>query len=693
MNRVQHRAASSVKLMASNDIRVAIIAMLIVIIAEVGLFNANHWNSLSYPQSTEVVPEFGSSLQVHDDGTVVLGEDSANNYLLLSDLNTHVGSVTLQLNKLDLDDSQVNEIAVQLVAQDAGNVNGVTLNATKVSTIGSGTSRIHVHLSGDSNWIKVMLLDAPETHVQIQRVAVNDRAPFHVSKFRVAAEIVVAALIVLFRPRSWVWKERWNATGARVRILLTGIGVVNLMVLVISMIPRQWWNPVNYSSLQWTLSIYQDQTLSFLDGHPWLMEQPPSELAAVPNPYDPTVFQQIPGALYDHAYYDGHYWSYYGLLPVMVFFLPIKVLTGYLAPTWICVFMSMALLIPASFWLIRGLLRRYASDASLGVEALSMLLFPVASLAAMLGADGRTYALPNAMGMLLVVCGFASWLSAMRDDGSLRTGWLACGSLAMGLTVGVRPSMALAAVLALPMFWPWLRRRIVKPVHWIAMLVPAVVAAVPWLAWNRIRFGSFLDFGEKYNLTAVDMAHQAGGVFRLPIAVADLLLQPIPMHFQWPFLFTNNSGDTLYQGQIASFGVNGGYFSFVPVVWCGLVGALILRSGSRRDDGPARMVMWSALGVCAALFVSDVIIGGINPRYSADWAWLMAMVTIYGLANIDSRMRDARTDVLSCYRTVLLVLALVSLALVYWSCLCSTEGVRASSLIFQWQLRNIVLPG
>ncbi|WP_019217529.1 hypothetical protein [Legionella tunisiensis] len=74
-------------------------------------------------------------------------------------------------------------------------------------------------------------------------------------------------------------------------------------------------------------SLYQYLTESFLSGHLNLLVSPSPELLQLADPYDP--IQNSHFRLHDASLYKGKYYLYFGPLPVVVFYLPFKLLTGY----------------------------------------------------------------------------------------------------------------------------------------------------------------------------------------------------------------------------------------------------------------------------------------------------------------------------------------------------------------------------
>ncbi|MFT7794713.1 UNVERIFIED_CONTAM: hypothetical protein ODY05_16615, partial [Salmonella enterica subsp. enterica serovar Enteritidis] len=83
---------------------------------------------------------------------------------------------------------------------------------------------------------------------------------------------------------------------------------------------------------------YADLARAMADGHLYLDEEPPQWLQEMEDPYDKGArdeAQKQSGEpyLFDVAYYDGHYYVYFGVVPVVLFYLPFYLLTGANFPT------------------------------------------------------------------------------------------------------------------------------------------------------------------------------------------------------------------------------------------------------------------------------------------------------------------------------------------------------------------------
>lgn len=73
---------------------------------------------------------------------------------------------------------------------------------------------------------------------------------------------------------------------------------------------------------------------AFRAGQLHLPEEPTEGLLSLENPYDWSQRSALGGRiLWDHLLYNGHYYSYYGIAPVFLLFLPYNLLTGFYFPS------------------------------------------------------------------------------------------------------------------------------------------------------------------------------------------------------------------------------------------------------------------------------------------------------------------------------------------------------------------------
>ena len=113
---------------------------------------------------------------------------------------------------------------------------------------------------------------------------------------------------------------------------------------------------------------------SLLNGRLDLMQDPPEELLALDNPYDSTArgAAQV-NSLWDHAYYNGRYYVYFGIVPCLLFQLPFEAVTGIQNLAYPpCMIVMGLLFLLASFGAVHQVVRRWFSQASSAAYLLSV---------------------------------------------------------------------------------------------------------------------------------------------------------------------------------------------------------------------------------------------------------------------------------------------------------------------------------
>lgn len=218
---------------------------------------------------------------------------------------------------------------------------------------------------------------------------------------------------------------------------------------------------------------------------------------------------------HDMSFYHGKFYIYYGITPVLILFLPWRILTGTflteVAGTTLFCFGGFLL---GTVWLL-GLRKRLYPDAAFGWTLLAIALFGFGTPVFKLSANPTFYAVPIAAAFFCLMVALTLTDRAVRAAGQgAVVAWLACASLAYGLAVGARPNYVLGlAVLLLPCAWWWRRRPRDTRRPWIgwriwaAAIAPAAAIGVMLALYNYLRFDNPFDFGMRYSMASADLRH------------------------------------------------------------------------------------------------------------------------------------------------------------------------------------------
>lgn len=364
----------------------------------------------------------------------------------------------------------------------------------------------------------------------------------------------------------------------------------------------------------------------FLKGQTALDVEVSPAMLAVSDPYSPKM--RAGEGLHDASYYKGRYFIYFGVTPVVTIFAPVRLLTGeFVDERFAIVGMAIMGFIFSAATLV-AIRRRHFRRAPVWVVVVAVTALGLATMVPPLLRRPSIWEVPIAAGYgWFMVTLFCVWRSLAAARG--KSLWLAAASLAMGLTVGARPTYLLASVVLLaPLAAEWGRRR-ERSWRWLlgAAFGPILAAGVGLAAYNFARFGSLAEFGQTYQLAGDDLrglklfstAYMAYN-FRIYVLAA-AGLSPY-----FPFITVIDLPPAL-EGQ---FGTEDPYGLVPCLPWVLLASAAWM--GGRENAGRLRRRIWVGVLGLAALATMAIVFcfGGTCGRYMVDFTPALALLAGVG---------------------------------------------------------------
>lgn len=257
---------------------------------------------------------------------------------------------------------------------------------------------------------------------------------------------------------------------------------------------------------------YELMAQSILDGHIDLHYDEEDTLSELENPYDPA---QREGYYYhwDHAYYEGHYYMYFGVAPVFLAFLPYRLLTGEALPTYQATQLFVTVFIAGIFLLFHLLAKRFFKSLPFSVYLSLSVAVSVMSVW-YAAAEPALYCTAITAAIALQVWSLYFFVKAVyvekRENRQILLA--AVGALLGALVFACRPTIALANLLVIPMLVTFIRQRKFRA----KLLGKLALAALPYLLvgaalmlYNYARFENPFEFGQAYQLTVADQTAYA----------------------------------------------------------------------------------------------------------------------------------------------------------------------------------------
>lgn len=595
--------------------------------------------------------------------TTVVGEDAEHVYFRITNnekeieftnLNAEVGSLMVRFPNWQ--NAQALNVKIRFT-DDAHATYFDTTEYTQgvpdvaISTAISNTQYINLNTTGKVKNLKIEFdsygnqdLKFP---IYLDTVILNPSRPFIFNNIRFLGTFLVLMLIYIFRPKSAIYKIL-----IREHDKVSKLGIVAATAIEVMLVATFFFygtnmvgvatNSYNYGnwdgkSIVNTFEVggknaqqYYELAKSISKGKFYLEEEPPNWLKNMSEPYDKGAREEAQKEtgedyLFDVAYYGGHYYVYFGVVPVILFYLPFLLLTGGAFPTAIGVLISVI-----GFMLgITALLHRFAKyhfdKVNLGLFIILQVVLVVCSGILYLIKFPTFYSLPISLGLAFTVWGLYLWLRGRNSNKKCLCYF--AGSTCMALVVGCRPQLALLSFIAFPLFW----RIFISKRHictkqgrkeFICLILPYVIILGLIFAYNYARFGSIFDFGANYNLTVNDMTKRGLNAGRIPPAIFSYFFQTPTLTGTFPYLKTTIF-ETTYIGQTIRESTFGGIFACLPILWVLIFTMPILRLRNRTRKTRTITGVISILTIGGfVIAIADAELAGILQRYFADFSFM-----------------------------------------------------------------------
>jgi len=400
-----------------------------------------------------------------------------------------------------------------------------------------------------------------------------------------------------------------------------------LMVLVIAMLLMLCLEPMGWAPL-WNGEVpghrnqYEKMADAILKGQLHLDIPVEPGILELENPYDPA---QREGLYYqwDHAYYDGHYYMYFGVVPALLVFAPYQLITGRPLTTYHGTQVFAALFIIGLFLMLHYLTRRFFPKLPMAIFFLLGSAMAVMSIWYCV-----SYPAMYCTAIMSAIC-FMIWslyffLRAVFDpETTWKTFFFAgLGSLCGALVFGCRPTIGLANILVLPLVITFFKTRKFSP----KLLLGTVLSALPYavvaagLMWyNNARFDDPFEFGQSYQLTVADQS-QYGNIFS---------------NIQWKPLLENME-DALFRYD--SGPLDYGVFVTFPILLLPIYA--LVRKESRqflRANGLGLVIPVGAVTMLMIVAMGILWTPYLLPRYTMDYIWLLAILLFVAVGALYQR--------------------------------------------------------
>ena len=350
--------------------------------------------------------------------------------------------------------------------------------------------------------------------VVVTKICFDEYFPLIVNPIRLAGLFLLVLLVANFKKViiSSELKDDLSPYQKLEKVILLG-GTLFFVIFIIQALANSSAYFIKYDELYLggtsSNNIYYQQFAAYLKGQLHLDVDVDPRLATLTNPYDPSKRAGMT-VLWDHAFYNGKYYSYYGHAPIYLVMFPIYLVSGY---------------VPSNLFILQfGVLFSIYAFLLVGIQVIKLFVkkcsttFLVLTLIAMVFGSllftnntyeygGMVYRIPYAYAN-----GFLFLTIYLFIKGYNASNWRFIYFIFTGLSlvfiVLSRPLEIIYLFLFVPIIIKMIKESNVEKKQIIIDYVPAIsvvfIGAIFVCIMNYVRFESIFEFGEHYQLTVTD---------------------------------------------------------------------------------------------------------------------------------------------------------------------------------------------
>ncbi len=562
-------------------------------------------------------------------------ENGGQSVLEYKYVNIPVGTLTF-----DVVSDKKSTVNLSVDMSDDTNSAGYRWGAAKASVIMNNrrSETVPCNFSGKVHDIRFVFSTDDNEKVTVKAITANIPVKFHFSLIRFllmnAAGFAVFALVspqLLYRKYSEVQKQ----TDAAAKVITVLIVLLGLFITNMARYRDSGHSIAKDFASEGGNQITQEIVDSFEHGRVDIMTDMNEKLLALDNPYDWSQRNDEVGSYpWDHLLYNGKYYSYYGIAPVITVFLPYHLLTGYYFPSvWaVFIFGMFGTVFLTKFYLCFA--DKFFRNTCASVILAGFVIMQISTGVLLCNISPLFYEIAQTAGFVCVTAGAYFLMSSnVLGGGKIKNWRLAVSGVWLSLGVLSRPTIAVYCLAAMLVVYAGFRKKkslydkklpAVKYYlpYFACALVPYIVIGSVQMWYNYARFGNPLEFGIQYSLTINDFTNSQ---YHTHFAAAGF----------WGFLFQmpvfTETFPFFKAEYIQLFSPQGYYFiatgSALGLIWKALPVAAYGSSlkAFRYSENSSRVlytvIIAAVCVVCPFAVIFSVWESGFAARYCVDFVW------------------------------------------------------------------------
>lgn len=608
-------------------------SIIVCLALEIFVFNFNSAHLISGKYDQQIL-DINSAISQNFDVQSGKNQDNGNFSVEFKGINVPVGTVTI-VAESDKSSSVKADISISDDTHSPSYRNNIA--SAQIIRKYDRSQTVPCNFSGSVHDMKLSFNANDNEIIQISKVEINTPVKFHFSFVRFillfGSVFVIYALTspkMLYRQYSDI-KKIVNA-------------ILSLMTIIFILISLFLTNMNRYKNEEHSIKkdftstngnqITKEIVDAFENGQTNLMIDMNENLIALENPYDWSQRNDIGYYPWDHLLFEGKYYSYYGIAPVLTLFWPYYKITGHYFPSsWaVWLFGVCGIVFLTMFYI--SFINKFFKKSYASLIIIGFMMMQLSSGIFFCFFAANFYEIAQASGFLWVTSGAYFLMSSnVIGEGKISNIRLALSAFCLSMGVLSRPTIAIYCIAALFFIYAGFRKkrslydkkkssvRYYTP-YLLCALVPYAVIGSIQIWYNYARFGNPFDFGIEYSLTINDFTRAEYHTHFATIGFFNYLFAIPSFSESFPFLKADYPKLFSPNGYyfIATTGALGMIYKALPVIAYSK-SAKAYRLSSNSDKKLYTMLIAIVCIICPFIVIFTIWESGFATRYCVDFAW------------------------------------------------------------------------
>ncbi len=501
------------------------------------------------------------------------------------------------------------------------------------------TKTIPCNFSGNVHNLKFSYNTFDGQTIAIKNITLNVPIAFNFSFLRYGIMLLVAFTVYMLM-MSTTFKKPLSECKNVSRVCaysLTGVLILTALFLSNSF---RYTDPEHSLKKDFTMKtgnqITQEIVDAFEAGQVSLTHEVEPELLELENPYDWSQRNVASiSYLWDHLLFEGKYYSYYGIAPLLLF-LPYHMITDYYFPAVWAIWLFGALGIFFLTKLYMCFMNKFFSGTRTSLVMMGLLMIQLVSGIWFCFNTSNFYEIAQTSGFACTTAGAFFLLSSnIIGEGKIKNWRIALSTIFLSLGVLCRPTLAIYCVVALLFIFAGFMKKkkafdkntsklkYYAPYFLCAML-PFVIIGGIQMIYNYVRFGSVFDFGIQYSLTINDFTVSQYHTHFVLIGFFNYLFAIPSFAESFPFMNATAVNTFFPQGYyfVATASAIGLLWKAFPLVSYGY-GLKTYRANHNKNKTLYTILLLATCIIAPFIIIFSIWESGYGARYCVDFAWQM----------------------------------------------------------------------